>query len=67
MLEQVFDVMIRDFSKFALQIYSKPGSTETQMEFCMSMIKKPTVNQDRFNRIWDTHVYSLKDVYEMRS
>ncbi len=67
MLEQIFDVMIRDFSKFALQIYSKPGSTETQMEFCMSMIKKPTVNQERFNRIWDTHVYSMKDTYEMKN
>ncbi len=65
-LEQIFDVFVRDFSKFALQIYSKPGSTEAQMEFCMSMIKKPAVNQERFDRIWNSHVYSQKEVYEMK-
>jgi len=65
LLEQIFDFMIRDFSKFALQIYSKPDSTEKQMELCMKMIKKPVVNNDRFNKIWEEQVFALKDTYEM--
>ena len=65
LLEQIFDFMIRDFSKFALQIYSKPDSTEKQMALCQKMIKKPVVDSDRFNRIWENHVYALKDTYEM--
>jgi len=44
-IEQIFDVMIRDFSKFALQIYAKPGTTEKQMALCMKMIKKPLCQQ----------------------
>jgi len=48
LVEQIFDFMIRDFSKFALQIYSKTSSTEKQMELCMKMIKKPVVNVERF-------------------
>jgi acyl-CoA dehydrogenase len=28
LLDQIFDFMIRDFAKYALQIYSKTGSTE---------------------------------------
>jgi len=36
-----------------------------QMEICMKTIKKPTVNPERFNRIWETHVYSLKGAYRM--
>ncbi len=65
LLEQIFDVMIRDFSEFALKLYAKPVTTQAQMNFCMAMIKKPVTDTDRFNRIWETHVMALKDTYEM--
>ncbi|MEE4364206.1 MAG: acyl-CoA dehydrogenase family protein [Desulfotignum sp.] len=65
LLEQIFDVMIRDFSEFALKLYAKPGTTPAQMECCMAMIKKPVTDTDRFNRVWETHVMALKDTYEM--
>lgn len=65
MLEQIFDFMIRDFSKYALQIYSKTASSDTQMAFCLSMIKKPVVDTDRFDRIWNQYVYNLRNTYEM--
>ena len=66
LLDQIFDFMIRDFSKFALQIYSKPGATEAQMALCMKMIRKPVANRDRFRNIWENHAYCLKDSYEMK-
>ncbi len=65
LLEQIFDFMIRDFSKYALQIYSKTGSTETQMALCMKMIKKPVLNEERFQKIWQNCVYTLKDNDEL--
>jgi acyl-CoA dehydrogenase len=65
LLDQIFDFMIRDFSKFALQVYSKTSSNEQQMAYCLKMIRKPTVNQERFQRIWQQHVYALADTYEM--
>ncbi|WP_022669009.1 acyl-CoA dehydrogenase family protein [Desulfospira joergensenii] len=65
LLEQIFDFMIRDFSKFALTLYSKPDTSEVQMGFCMDMIKKPVMDKDRFDRIWEKQVISLKDSYEM--
>ena len=65
LLDQIFDFMVRDFSKYALQIYSKTDSTEKQMALCMKMIKKPVMNEERFLRIWRHHVYTLKDNYEM--
>ena len=64
-MDQIFDFMVRDFSKFALQLYSKASSTPKQMELCMKIIKKPVVNPERFNRIWEKHVYSLKETYRM--
>ena len=66
-VDQIFDFMIRDFSKFALQLYSKTSSTEKQMGLCMEMIRKPTVHENRFKRIWEDYVYTLKDSYEMNA
>ncbi len=65
LVEQIFDVMIRDFSEFALKLYAKPVTTPGQMAFCMKMIRKPVTDTDRFDRIWKTHVMALKDTYEM--
>jgi len=65
MIDQIFEVLVEDFSKFALQIYNKPSSTEKQMEYAMKMIKKPVSDSERTQRIWENHVYALKDIYEM--
>ena len=65
LLEQIFDFMVRDFAKFALQLYSKTSSTEAQMEGCLKMIKKPVVDEERFQRVWQKEVLALTDTYEM--
>ncbi len=64
LLEQIFDFMIRDCSKYALQLFSKPSSTPRQMELCQKMIMKPTTDTARFERIWG-EVHELRDAYEM--
>ncbi len=65
LIDQIFDFMIRDFSKFALQLYSKTSSTSIQKKICKKMIYKPVVDKTRFNNVLEKHVYSLKDQYEM--
>lgn len=65
LLDQIFDFMVRDFSKFALQLYSKTSSTRLQMIFCTLMIKKPVANPKRFEKIWNEQVFSLRGVYSM--
>jgi acyl-CoA dehydrogenase len=64
-VNQIFDFMVRDFSKFALQMYSKTSSTGRQMRLCSMMVKKPAVNKDLFDRVWKNYVYALKDQYVM--
>ena len=64
-LDQIFDVLVRDFSKFALQLYSKSSSTATQRLFCRRMIRKPVVDPTRFERVWKDHVYALRGAYRM--
>jgi len=67
LIDQIFDFMIRDFSKFALQLYSKTSSTAKQMELSLKMIRKPIVNPDLFNKIWKEYVYPLNGAYAMNS
>ncbi|MBK5093376.1 MAG: acyl-CoA dehydrogenase [Actinobacteria bacterium] len=64
-IDQIFDFMVRDFSKFALQLYSKTSSTSKQMELCLRMIRKPVVDVARYERVWTEHVFALKGQYQM--
>ena len=66
-LDQIFDFMIRDFSRFALNLYSKTNTTALQKYFCKRMIRKPAKDIDRSKRVLQNHIYSLKDQYEMNS
>ena len=63
--EQIFNFMIRDFSKYALQLFSKTSSTMVQKKICRMMIFKPQSNDQIFNSIYKEHVLSLVDEYEM--
>lgn len=65
-LDQIFDFMVRDFSKYALQLYSKPNATAQQMALCLQMLRKPVADAARFERVWQGPVYALRDAYEMR-
>jgi len=65
-IEQIFDFMVRDFAKYALQLYSKPSATSQQMDLCLMMLRKPVLDMSRFGRVWQDSVYALIDAYEMK-
>jgi acyl-CoA dehydrogenase len=64
-VNQIFDFMVKDFSQVALQMYSKAGISKRQAKLCSMMIKKPVANSDQLDRVWQKHVYTLKDQYRM--
>jgi acyl-CoA dehydrogenase len=65
LLDQVFDFMVRDFSRYALQMYSKQSSTEKQQEILLRMISKPNVDKERYEAIMK-EVYALNGRYDMQ-
>jgi acyl-CoA dehydrogenase len=67
LIDQMFEVFVADFSGFALELHNKPSSTEKQMEYCRKMMMKPVVDADRFERVFNNHVYALKGSYEMNA
>ncbi|MEV3903287.1 acyl-CoA dehydrogenase family protein [Mycobacterium sp. NPDC050551] len=65
LLDQVFDVAVRDFSGYAVALHGKPSSTDAQQSWAVSAVRKPVADADRFDRVW-TQVVSYDGAYEMR-
>jgi acyl-CoA dehydrogenase len=65
LVDQIFDFMVRDLSKFALQLLSQPSSTQKQMACCQRMIRKAVHDPARYARVWEEHVAPLSGAYEM--
>jgi acyl-CoA dehydrogenase len=61
---QIFDCLVRDISRHALQLHSKPSSSPLHMELCLRMLRKPVVDAGRFTRLWE-QVHALQGACEL--
>jgi acyl-CoA dehydrogenase len=64
-IDEIFDFQIRDFSAYAVALHGKPSSTEAQQDWAINTIRKPVLDAERFNRIWQ-RVAAYDGAYEMR-
>lgn len=65
LLDQIFDVLVRDFSASALVLYGKPSASEAQQCAAMQCIRRPGADLARFDAVWQ-RVRGLAGAYEMR-
>lgn len=65
LVDQIFDVQIRDFSAYAVAMHGKPSSTLAQQQWALSAVRKPVVDAGGFDRVWQ-QVRSYDGAYEMR-
>ncbi|MBP2334039.1 acyl-CoA dehydrogenase [Saccharothrix coeruleofusca] len=63
-LDQVFDVLVRDFSEYAVALHGKSSSTEAQQRWALARVRKPVVDGERSARVWE-RVAALSGAYEM--
>ena len=64
-MNQMFDMFIRDFSAYAIELYGMPQNTDAQLEKIQEMmIRRPVPDTDEFEKILQEEVYSLVDVYQ---
>ena len=63
-IDQIFDFMVRDFSKYALQLLTKASTSKKQADYCTQMIQKPAHDSSRYQKSWE-EVMNHKDLYEM--
>ena len=65
-INQIFDFMVRDFSRFALQIYAMENTKDEQRTYCKEMMLiKPQGDAAQYNRVWTQYVEPLNGEYEM--
>jgi len=65
-LDQIFDVLIRDFSAYAVQLHGKTSATDAQQAWARGAIAKPVVDGERFDSVFGK-VRGLAGRYEMRA
>jgi acyl-CoA dehydrogenase len=65
LVDQIFDVIVRDMSRFATELHGRTATTEGQAKHCQTMIRRPVEDAERSQRVWLDHVYALRDSYQM--
>ena len=63
LLNQMFDVYVRDFARYAMTLATKPSNTPEQRKACEKCYKYPVANTDEYEKVLAEHVYSLVDAY----
>ncbi len=64
LLDVVFGVLVGDFSRLAVDLIGKRGSTEAQQRAAQTLIRKAVTDEAAFDRVW-RQVVALDGAYEM--
>ncbi|MFI1250835.1 acyl-CoA dehydrogenase family protein [Streptomyces anulatus] len=64
LLDELFAVLVRDFSAHAVELHGKDSATEEQQSWALGAVRRPVVDAARSARIWE-RVEALSGAYEM--
>ncbi len=65
LLNQIFDVFIREFSGYAVGLHGKPGNSDRQRESLLGLLKAPVANPEQFEKVWQEQAYALNGQYQL--
>ena len=65
-VDSIFDVLVRDFSGYAVTLHGHSSSTEAQQSWALDHVRKPAGDAERFERVW-SEVEGYAGAYEMRA
>ncbi|MEU5073813.1 acyl-CoA dehydrogenase family protein [Streptomyces asoensis] len=63
-LDELFAVLVRDFSAHAVELHGKDSATEEQQLWALGAVRRPAVDGARSERVWQ-RVEALSGAYEM--
>ncbi|GAA3050416.1 acyl-CoA dehydrogenase [Streptomyces roseofulvus] len=64
-LDELFAVLVRDFSAHAVELHGKDSATEAQQRWALGAVRRPAVDEARTARVW-ARVEALSGAYEMK-
>jgi alkylation response protein AidB-like acyl-CoA dehydrogenase len=65
LVDRIFDVLVRDFSRYAVDLHGKASSTKVQQLWALEHVRKPVAGTGLSDRVWP-QVRDLASAYEMR-
>ncbi|MEU2561963.1 acyl-CoA dehydrogenase family protein [Streptomyces longispororuber] len=63
-LDELFAVLVRDFSAYAVELHGKDSATADQQSWALGAVRRPVVDEARSARVWE-RVEALAGAYEM--
>jgi acyl-CoA dehydrogenase len=63
-VDQIFEILVRDFSRYATELHGKGSSTEAQQAWAVEQVRKPIADAERSQRTYD-EIRGLAGAYEM--
>jgi hypothetical protein len=63
-LDELFSVLVRDFSGHAVELHGKDSATGAQQAWALAAVRRPVVDAERSARVWE-RVEALSGAYEM--
>lgn len=63
LLNQMFDVYVRDFSRYAMALSSKPSNSPEQRAECEKCYRYPVADEKEYEAVLEKEVFSLIDAY----
>ncbi|MEC3977612.1 acyl-CoA dehydrogenase [Amycolatopsis sp. H20-H5] len=63
-VDQLFAVLVQDFSAAAVELHGKSGANQKQQELALAAVRRPVVDAQRFERVWE-QVRGLSGAYAM--
>jgi alkylation response protein AidB-like acyl-CoA dehydrogenase len=63
-LDELFAVLVRDFSAHAVELHGKDSATKQQQDWSLGALRRPAVDEERSQRVWQ-RVEALSSAYEM--
>jgi alkylation response protein AidB-like acyl-CoA dehydrogenase len=64
-LDEIFDVLVRDFSQYCTELHGKTATTEAQATWALAHVRRPVPDDARTAGVWN-RVVALCGAYEMR-
>jgi acyl-CoA dehydrogenase len=65
LLDQIFDVLVRDFSVYAAELFGKPGNTENQQAMILKLMQAPVTPSEQVEKFYRERVCSLAGAYRL--
>ncbi|MBV7673353.1 acyl-CoA dehydrogenase [Streptomyces halstedii] len=63
-LDELFSVLVRDFSAHAVELHGKESATPVQQDWALGAVRRPVADEARAARVWK-RVEALAGAYEM--